>query len=170
MPAASSRRHTALSRRFASSPRHRRIHDHQSHRLRLMHTTENDLRNQIRIAPEPPPLLPLLLRLPDIDENVRHQLQKLRTHPWIPDSIPSAASSTMSPADGFVKSSTLKNYLLRAFREHREKICERRILCHFIWQAARSSLPLHSAPDFVRRCCRCVPTPCVTDAQAQAGS
>jgi carbonic anhydrase len=54
----------------------------------LMHTTEQDLRARIEnetgtaaIAPE------RFYAFQNIDENVRQQLQKLRTHPWIPKKI-----------------------------------------------------------------------------------
>src|SRR5882724_9868776 len=54
----------------------------------LMHTTENDLRNQIQNRTGTAAVAPAFFyAFQNIDENVRHQLQKLRTHPWIPDSI-----------------------------------------------------------------------------------
>jgi len=52
------------------------------------HTTENDLRNQIQNRTGTAAVAPAFFyAFQNIDENVRHQLQKLRTHPWIPDSI-----------------------------------------------------------------------------------
>lgn len=54
----------------------------------LMHTTEQDLRNKIHnhtgtvaVAPS------FFYAFQNIDENVRHQIQKLRTHPWIPKEV-----------------------------------------------------------------------------------
>lgn len=54
----------------------------------LMQTTEEDLRNRIQnqagtaaIAP------PFFYAFQNIEQNVRHQLQKLRTHPWIPKKV-----------------------------------------------------------------------------------
>src|SRR5260370_2382625 len=51
----------------------------------LMHTTEQDLRTRIHNPPRPPAATPpFFYPLHTTQENVRHQLQKLRTHPWIP--------------------------------------------------------------------------------------
>jgi carbonic anhydrase len=54
----------------------------------LMHTTEQDMRTRIQsrtgMAADSPASF---YTFQDIDENVRQQLQKLRSHPWIPASI-----------------------------------------------------------------------------------
>jgi carbonic anhydrase len=50
----------------------------------LMHTTEQDLRNRAGTAAVAPAFF---YAFQNIDENVRHQLQKLHTHPWIPKEI-----------------------------------------------------------------------------------
>jgi carbonic anhydrase len=50
----------------------------------LMHTTERDLRTQIQNRAGTEAIAPAFFyAFQNIDENVRHQLQKLRTHPWI---------------------------------------------------------------------------------------
>jgi len=49
-----------------------------------MHTTERDLRTQIQNRAGTEAIAPAFFyAFQNIDENVRHQLQKLRTHPWI---------------------------------------------------------------------------------------
>jgi len=54
----------------------------------LMHTTEQDLRAKIhqrtgKAADSPS----TFYTFQNVDENVSRQLQKLRAHPWIPDSV-----------------------------------------------------------------------------------
>ena len=64
-------------------------HGDQPHRLRV----DADQRSRTcargsRIAPGPPRLSPAFFyAFQDIDENVRQQLQKLTTHPWIPKTV-----------------------------------------------------------------------------------
>ena len=54
----------------------------------LMHTTEQDLRTRIQNRTGMAAVSPAFFyTFQNIDENVRHQLQKLRSHPWIPASI-----------------------------------------------------------------------------------
>jgi carbonic anhydrase len=54
----------------------------------LMHTTEQDLRTQIENSTGTAAIAPArFYAFQNIDENVRHQLQKLRTHPWIPKKV-----------------------------------------------------------------------------------
>ena len=54
----------------------------------LMHTSEQDLRNRIQNKAGTAAIAPAFFyAFQNIDENVRHQLQKLRTHPWIPKSV-----------------------------------------------------------------------------------
>jgi len=54
----------------------------------LMHTSELDLRTRIQNRAGTAAIAPaFFFAFQNIDENVRHQLQKLRTHPWIPQSI-----------------------------------------------------------------------------------
>lgn len=54
----------------------------------LMHTTEQDLRNRIQNRAGTAAVAPAFFyAFQNIDENVRFQLQKLRTHPWIPKEI-----------------------------------------------------------------------------------
>ena len=54
----------------------------------LMHTTEQDLRTQIENSTGTAAIAPArFYTFQNIDENVRHQLQKLRTHPWIPKKV-----------------------------------------------------------------------------------
>lgn len=56
----------------------------------LMHTNEQDLRNRIQNRAGTAAIAPsFFYTFQNIEENVRHQLQKLRSHPWIPDSLPS---------------------------------------------------------------------------------
>jgi len=64
-----------------------------------MHTTENDLRNQIQNRTGTAAVAPAFFyAFQNIDENVRHQLQKA-PHPSLDSShhYPSADSFTMSP-------------------------------------------------------------------------
>jgi carbonic anhydrase len=54
----------------------------------LMHTTEHDLRARIQNRTGTAALAPAFFyAFQNIEENVRHQLQKLRTHPWIPETV-----------------------------------------------------------------------------------
>ncbi|MGA2420618.1 MAG: carbonic anhydrase [Candidatus Acidiferrum sp.] len=54
----------------------------------LMHTSEQDLRTRIQNRTGTAAVSPAFFyAFQNIDENVRHQLQKLRTHPWIPSSV-----------------------------------------------------------------------------------
>ena len=54
----------------------------------LMQTTETDLRNRIQNRTGTAAVAPAFFyAFQNIDENVRHQLQKLRTHPWIPNTV-----------------------------------------------------------------------------------
>src|SRR5271169_2224202 len=54
----------------------------------LMHTSEQDLRTRIQNRTGTAAISPaFFFAFQNIDENVRHQLQKLRTHPWIPASV-----------------------------------------------------------------------------------
>jgi carbonic anhydrase len=54
----------------------------------LMHTNELDLRTRIQNRTGTAAVSPsFFYTFQNIDENVRHQLQKLRTHPWIPQSV-----------------------------------------------------------------------------------
>jgi len=54
----------------------------------LMQASEQDLRRRIQNRSGTAAIAPAFFyAFQNIDENVRHQLQKLRTHPWIPKSI-----------------------------------------------------------------------------------
>ncbi|MGB8473139.1 MAG: carbonic anhydrase [Candidatus Acidiferrum sp.] len=54
----------------------------------LTHTTEEDLRSRIQNRTGTAAVAPAFFyAFQNIDENVRHQLQKLRTHPWIPKQV-----------------------------------------------------------------------------------
>ena len=54
----------------------------------LMHTTEQDLRTRIQNRSGSAAVAPAFFyAFQNTDENVRHQLQKLRTHPWIPKEV-----------------------------------------------------------------------------------
>jgi carbonic anhydrase len=54
----------------------------------LMHATEHDLRNRIQNRTGTAAISPAFFyAFQNIEENVRHQLQKLRTHPWIPKEV-----------------------------------------------------------------------------------
>ena len=54
----------------------------------LMHTTEQDLRTRIQNRAGTEAISPAFFyAFQNIEENVRHQLQKLRTHPWIPKTL-----------------------------------------------------------------------------------
>src|SRR6059058_1253328 len=54
----------------------------------LMHTTEQDLRTRIQNRTGTAAVAPAFFyAFQNIEENVRHQLQKLRTHPWIPATV-----------------------------------------------------------------------------------
>jgi len=54
----------------------------------LMLTTEQDLRTRIQNRAGTAAVAPAFFyAFQNIDENVRHQLQKLRTHPWIPKEV-----------------------------------------------------------------------------------
>jgi carbonic anhydrase len=54
----------------------------------LMHTTEQDLRTRIQNRTGTAAVSPsLFYAFQNIEENVRHQLEKLHTHPWIPKSV-----------------------------------------------------------------------------------
>lgn len=54
----------------------------------LMHTNEKDLQTRIQNRTGTAAVAPAFFyTFQNIDENVRHQLQKLRTHPWIPATV-----------------------------------------------------------------------------------
>src|SRR3981189_256749 len=54
----------------------------------LMQTTEPVLRTRIQNRAGTAAVTPVFFyAFQNIDENVRHQLQKLRTHPWIPETV-----------------------------------------------------------------------------------
>ena len=54
----------------------------------LMHATEEEMRTRIQNRTGTAAVAPAFFyAFKNIDENVRHQLQKLRTHPWIPKEV-----------------------------------------------------------------------------------
>jgi len=54
----------------------------------LMHTSEEDLRKRIQNRAGTEAIAPaFFFAFQNIEENVRHQLEKLRTHPWIPKEL-----------------------------------------------------------------------------------
>ena len=54
----------------------------------LMHTSEQDLRRRIQNRTGTAAVAPAsFYTFQNLEENVRHQLQKLRAHPWIPESV-----------------------------------------------------------------------------------
>jgi carbonic anhydrase len=54
----------------------------------LMHTTEQDLRTRIQNRSGTAAVAPAIFyAFQNVEENVRHQLQKLHTHPWIPKEL-----------------------------------------------------------------------------------
>jgi len=54
----------------------------------LMHTNEVDLRTRIQNRTGTAAVAPAFFyTFQNIEENVRHQLQKLRSHPWIPATV-----------------------------------------------------------------------------------
>jgi carbonic anhydrase len=54
----------------------------------LMHTNEQDLRTSIQNRAGTAAVAPAFFyTFQNLEENVRHQLQKLRSHPWIPETV-----------------------------------------------------------------------------------
>src|SRR5580658_6036825 len=54
----------------------------------LMHTTEADLRTRIQNRTGTAAIAPaFFFAFQNVEENVRHQLQKLRSHPWVPETV-----------------------------------------------------------------------------------
>ncbi|MGB2645194.1 MAG: carbonic anhydrase [Candidatus Acidiferrum sp.] len=54
----------------------------------MMHTTEQDLRTRIQTQAGTAAVAPAFFyAFQNIEENVRDQIQKLRTHPWVPKKI-----------------------------------------------------------------------------------
>jgi carbonic anhydrase len=54
----------------------------------LMHTSEQDLRARVQNRTGTAAVSPAFFyAFQNIDENVRHQLEKLRTHPWVPKDV-----------------------------------------------------------------------------------
>jgi carbonic anhydrase len=54
----------------------------------LMHASEQDLRTRIQNRTGTAAVTPAFFyAFQNIEENVRHQMQKLRTHPWIADKV-----------------------------------------------------------------------------------
>jgi carbonic anhydrase len=54
----------------------------------LMHTNEQELRTRIQNRTGTAAIAPaFFFAFQNIEENVRHQLQKLHTHPWIPKEV-----------------------------------------------------------------------------------
>jgi len=73
----------------------------------LMQTSEQDLRTRIQNRTGTAAVSPAFFyAFQNIEENVRHQLQKLRSHPWIPEKVVVRASYTKSAADCSAKSRT----------------------------------------------------------------
>ena len=55
----------------------------------LMHATEEELMQRVRGRSGTDALAPARFHaFKNIDENVRHQMQRLRAHPWVPQNIP----------------------------------------------------------------------------------
>jgi len=55
----------------------------------LMGATEDGIRGRIRERSGVDAAAPAVFHaFPDLDENVRRQLQKLRSHPWVPKGVP----------------------------------------------------------------------------------
>ena len=55
----------------------------------LMHSTEHELRAKIESRSGTDAIAPAFFyAFHDIEHNVRRQLQKLRTHPWLPNTVP----------------------------------------------------------------------------------
>jgi len=53
-----------------------------------MHTSEEDLRTRIQTVTGTAAVAPAYFyAFQDVEKNVRHQLQKLRTHPWVPKTV-----------------------------------------------------------------------------------
>jgi carbonic anhydrase len=54
----------------------------------LMHTTEQDLRTRIQNRAGTAAIAPAFFyAFQNIEENVRHQLEKLHSHPWVPENV-----------------------------------------------------------------------------------
>lgn len=54
----------------------------------LMHTNEQDLRSRVHNSTGTAAVAPAFFyTFQNIEENVRHQIQKLRTHPWVPKEV-----------------------------------------------------------------------------------
>src|SRR5438270_11192414 len=54
----------------------------------LMHTSEHDLRTRIQNLTGTAAVAPAFFyAFQNIEENIRHQLQKLHTHPWLPKTV-----------------------------------------------------------------------------------
>jgi carbonic anhydrase len=54
----------------------------------LTHTTEQDLRTRIQNRAGTAAIAPAFFyAFQNIEENVRHQLEKLRSHPWVPEKV-----------------------------------------------------------------------------------
>jgi carbonic anhydrase len=54
----------------------------------LMHTSEQDLRTRIQNRAGTAAISPAFFyAFQNVEENVRHQLEKLRTHPWVPKEV-----------------------------------------------------------------------------------
>jgi carbonic anhydrase len=54
----------------------------------LMHTTEQDMRTRIQNQAGTAAIAPAFFyAFQNIEENVRHQLEKLRSHPWVPRTV-----------------------------------------------------------------------------------
>ena len=55
----------------------------------LMHATEDELMQRVRGRSGTDALAPQrFFAFKDVDENVRHQVQRLRAHPWVPQNLP----------------------------------------------------------------------------------
>ncbi len=55
----------------------------------LMHAGEDELMQRVRSRSGTDALAPQrFFAFKDVDENVRHQMQRLRAHPWVPQNLP----------------------------------------------------------------------------------
>src|SRR5712691_7505800 len=115
----------------------------------LMHTNEHDLRTRIQNRTGTAAVAPAFFyTFQNIDENVRHQLQKLRTHPWIPKNV---------AVRGFVYD--VSSGLLREIK-HSCNVPHLGIFLALTRLEARWLPRRRWAAGFSHRYCRCVRTPC----------
>src|SRR5207244_5943793 len=82
------RRRLVLPHYFPRASRHAGVHHHQSHGLRMLTFKDEDVRWKLQKQTGTAAVSPVAFHaFSNLEENVRQQIQKVRSHPWVPKQI-----------------------------------------------------------------------------------